>query len=369
MGFFHLIIVELKRVFRSRFSLFVTFLIPIALMIISIFLFNSFTEINMKIGVLNLDKDPLSRLTVGIVMSMFRGGTLSYVDQNYLQKLLSGELNAVVVIPEDFTKNLYSGKPTVIKFIPSPIDFQLSTVTYHVFNSMFKDLNGSPFFDPQVIRYLFTSPGYPAPQLDIAAKENLFSIPSVLAPVALFLTSALIVFVLSIQTVVRDKNFGLIEYYVSANFGSLKYSLAKVLAISMVGILVSCVALIFELILKVDVPLNLTLNLLLINSLVHASLGIMISALSNNENFASLIGICFVILIFLFSGIAVPVTSIPKALRIFALYNPLFLETGILRKAQMYNKPDFNGIFILTVEAIILILSAILVIKKQFVRR
>lgn len=86
-----LILTEVNRVFKNKLSFLIMFLVPIVVVFLTLIMFNSFSVLNTKIGILNLDDDPLSRFTVGTVMSLFRGGTISYVGPNYQSKLLSGE--------------------------------------------------------------------------------------------------------------------------------------------------------------------------------------------------------------------------------------------------------------------------------------
>ncbi len=369
MSMWGLVFAELKRILRNRFAIFVILLLPTLVILSSIMLFNSFAKMNLRIGVLNLDKDPLSRLTVGVIMSMFKGGTLSYVDQDYVERLMDGEMNAVVIIPENFTKNLYATKQTNINFVPSPVDFHLSVIAYQVFNSMFEDLNGSPFFDPQVIRFLFTSPGYPSPKLTVGTEERLFTLPSVLAPLAIFLTTAFVVLILSVQSVVRDEKQSLIEYYTSIGAKPRNYVAAKTISYTILGIAESMVALFILVILHVELPLLLVLVLVVLNSLFHAAFGVLLSSLSKTESVANLVGASAMIVTFFLSGMIVPIASIPRFVRFVAVYNPLFMSNYALRKAQMYGVVDLRDFLLMLIEIVIVCLSAFVAIEFNFKRR
>ncbi len=369
MSIFRLAVSELKKLTRSRFAVLVFLLLPALVIFASVLLFSGFAGTNIKIGVLNLDKDTMSQLTVGVVMSMFKGGTVLYVDQDYVHKLLRGEVNAVVIIPENFSKNLYSAKQTTMHFVPSPVDFQLSVVTYQVFSSMLRDLNGSPFFAPQVIRYLFTSPGYPSPQLVVGTSERLFTLPSVLAPIALFLTSAFVVMILSVQTVVQDERRNLIEYYISLNVSSWKYTTAKILSYSFLGTVESIIALMILVLIKVYIPIHLALILLVLNSILHAGLGVLFSAMCKAENLANLAGVSIIIVTFFLSGTVVPVSSMSKSLKAIATHSPIFLENYILRKSQMHGFIDRKDFLVIVLEVLLISCLSFFAVRRIFSKR
>ncbi|ABV33030.1 ABC transporter permease [Pseudothermotoga lettingae] len=332
-----LILTEVNRVFKNKLSFLIMFLVPIVVVFLTLIMFNSFSVLNTKIGILNLDDDPLSRFTVGTVMSLFRGGTISYVGPNYQSKLLSGEYSAIVIIPKDFSKNLYAAKQTTLSFIPSPVDLQVSTIVYRLFNSMFEDLQGSPFFDPQVMKYLFTSPGYPAPKLILPEKEKLMSFESLLTPIAIFLSAAFVIIAISCSSTTLDRQIKLTDMYMTYNLSGFLYIAAKVIAYSLIGMVESAIACLIFVSIGVYLPVGLLIFLTFMNSFFHASFGVMLSCITDNLQIASLLGVGTIIVSFFLSGMVVPISSMPEIVQTISKYSPLFSVNYVLRKSQIYD--------------------------------
>ncbi|KAF2957526.1 hypothetical protein AS159_07630 [Thermotoga sp. Ku-13t] len=334
--FFGMFMMELKRTLKNPYSLALILAVPLIITVTAVVLFSSLGFLHTKIGIFNLDTDPLSRFTVGIVMSMFKGGNISYVGEDYDQKLLNGELQAVVVIPKDFSKKLYAAEQTELIFIPSPVDLQLSTIIYRTFRSMFEDLNGSPFFDPKVIRYLFTSPGYPAPKLSAFEKESVLSFSSMLVPIVVFLSTACVLFSIAASSFQQDEQSRLTELFISMGVGKLSYALSKMAAYTTVGLLVSFSSL---LILSLFGAISVTpmiLVLLFLNALFHACVGLIVSSLSPNVQVSSMLSVGLTLVSFYFSGTVVPLSAMPSKLQAIAWNYPLFLMSYVLRKQQLF---------------------------------
>jgi len=342
--FLSMLSAELKRNLKNPYSLMLILIVPVIITIIAIVLFSSLGFLQTRIGILNLDTDPLSRLTVGVVMSMFRGGNIIYVSEDYQQKLLSGDLQAVVVIPKDFSRRLYAAQQTELIFIPSPVDLQVSTVMYRAFRSLFEDLNGSPFFDPQVIRFLFTSPGYPAPKLSALEREKVLNLTSLLIPITVFLSSACVLLAIVSSSFQMDEQSKLTELFVSMDVRGFTYVASKILAYTSIGLIVSVAALLILLRFKVQLITPTTLTLIALNSLFHASVGLILSAISPNMQVSSMFSVALTAVSFYFSGSVVPLSSMPARLQVFARNYPLFLTIYSLRKQQLFALDILNDI-------------------------
>lgn len=360
---------ELKRTLKNPYSLVLILIVPLVVTTIAIVLFSSFGFLQTKIGILNLDTDPLSRLTVGIVMSLFRGGNISYVSEDYRQKLLNGDLQAVVVIPKDFSRKLYAAQQTELIFIPSPVDLQVSTVMYRTFQSMFEDLNGSPFFDPQVIRYLFSSPGYPAPKLSALEREKVLNLTSLLIPVTVFLSSACVLLAIASGSFQLDEQSKLTELFLSMNVGKFTYVVSKILAYTSVGLTLSMVALLILLRFRVFLITPAMIELIVLNSLFHASVGLIISAVSPNTQVSSMLSVVLTVVSFYFSGSVVPLSSMPTHLQSFARNYPLFLAIYTLRKQQLFEFDVTSDIKKMTLLVVVFVVLSVVAGSSKLRRR
>lgn len=364
-----LVITDLKRIFKNRLSVFAIIFVPLLVILLTTILFNSYSLFRARIGIVNQDTDPLSRFTVGIIMSLFKGGTISYVGIDYEKRLINGEYNAIVVIPKDFSKDLYAARQTVISFIPSPVDLQVSSIMYQLFRSMFEDLQGSPFFDPQVLRYLFASPGYPAPKLVMSEKEELLSFKSLLTPIAIFLSAAFVVIALSCNSIVTEKENGLTDIYLSNNLNHACYTVSKILSYTTLGIIESFIASTLFILLKVHLPVGLLVLLIILNSFFNACIGVLMSYLATNTQTANLFGLSIVVISFFLSGMIVPISSMPQVIRTVAKYFPLFLTNYTLRKTQIYGLIGINELVVTAIVSMIIFFLALIAGNFYFKRR
>lgn len=364
-----LILTDLKRIFKNRLSILTIIMVPVLVILLTTILFNSYSLFRARIGIVNQDSDPLSRFTVGIVMSLFKGSTISYAGSDYENRLMNGEYNAIVIIPKDFSKDLYAAKQTTISFIPSPVDLQVSSIMYQLFKSMFEDLQGSPFFDPQVIRYLFASSGYPAPKLVMSEKEELLSFKSLLTPIAIFLSAAFVVIALSSGSTVSEKESGLIDIYLSTNLSHISYTVSKIFSYTILGIIESLIACILFILLKVHLPVGLLTILIILNSFFHACVGIILSYLATNTQTANLFGLSVVVISFFLSGMIVPISSMPNIVQTVSKYFPLFLTNYILRKTQIYGLFSMNEIKVMLICSMIVFFLALISGISYFKRR
>lgn len=187
---FRIAIVELKRILKKRSSLMMIIAAPVLVVLISLLFMQGYNLQTMKLGIYNEDNSIWSSLVMRFIGTILRQENIVKVDQNYEKLLKKGKLNAVIVIPKGFAAKLYSKQPTQMIFIPSPIDLHLAAAIYNVLDSVLADFQGSAFFDPKVLRYIFTESDYPVPRLTLKDSELRFS--DLISPFIVFFTAILI---------------------------------------------------------------------------------------------------------------------------------------------------------------------------------
>ncbi|ABR30251.1 ABC transporter [Thermosipho melanesiensis] len=357
---------EFKRLIGKPLNIILIILLPVVLTIASIIFFNGFGVTNVKLGVYNLDDSPLSQFTIKLVMSFFNGGTLTYVDKNYTEKLQSGELNAVMIIPENFTDALYNGQRVDIDFIPSPVDLQLSVGIYNVLNSIFNDLSGSPFFNPQVLRYLFVSQETPAPRFVPKTKNFKTDFGTLFSPAILFLSVIFLIIAIGVLTIINDRELGLINIFKVNNEKWYKYTVVKFLALFFLGIVVSIGVYVAGITLNIKIPFSIFFPLSLTAIIFHSSLALLISSISPNKAMANIIGISLSMFFFFASGSITPVTTLPKLMFKVASYTPSYKLTYALRNYQLNGIPINSELLYLTLISVVSFLVMMLTIKKEF---
>ncbi|HIP92550.1 MAG TPA: ABC transporter permease [Thermotoga sp.] len=334
---FHIMHYELKRIFKRLGSIMVVFIAPVLVAILASAFFSGYEFQTMKLGVYLEDKSLPAQLTVKLLTSFFKGKSVIEVSSNFDDLLIEGKLNAVIIIPEGFTQSLYKKKRTYLPFIPSPVDLQVASAIYRVVNSLFTDLEGSAFFDPQILKYLFVDKGYPSPRLVMKNSKESIDFESLISPSVIFFSSVLIIISLLSLSVVSDNEKGILDLYISMNLKWWEYSLGKILSYAALGFIISmlaCIMIIFTT--NINIPVKWILILSMLNALFHSSIGFVVSSLSPTRNVASLVAVSLIGLFFFMSGTIVPVSSLPEILKALSIKTFPFKIVYILRRIQIY---------------------------------
>ena len=326
---------EFKRVFKRPSTYVVLFLVPVLFVILGSVFFNSFGATNLRIGVYSQDKSPLSKFTVGVVMSLFQGGTIQYVGSDFQKKLMDGELNAVVIIPSNFTISLFSARQTEIKYIPSPVDTQLSAAAYLVFQKLFEDLSGGPFFNPKVLQQMYTSSNVPAPKL-VTEKELDFS--QVFAPSLILIITMFAALMVGSGLIVYDKEQGLIQYYIVGGIDPVVYYLMKFFVVFFVSFLAGIVSYLIFFLSGFSVDFYAILVIIGLNAIFHSTLGLLISSFSKTSMVSNLFGTTLSVLLLFASGAITSVSSLPELGRRLLNFVPIYNSVYILRTLQLFSE-------------------------------
>jgi len=326
---------EFKRVFKRPSTYVVLFLVPVLFVILGSVFFNSFGATNLRIGVYSQDKSPLSKFTVGVVMSLFQGGTIQYVGSDFQKKLMDGELNAVVIIPSNFTISLFSARQTEIKYIPSPVDTQLSAAAYLVFQKLFEDLSGGPFFNPKVLQQMYTSSNVPAPKL-VTEKELDFS--QVFAPSLILIITMFAALMVGSGLIVYDKEQGLIQYYIVGGIDPVVYYLMKFFVVFFVSFLAGIVSYLIFFLSGFSVDFYAILVIIGLNAIFHSTLGLLISSFSKTSMVSNLFGTTLSVLLLFASGAITSVSSLPELGRKLLNFVPIYNSVYILRTLQLFSE-------------------------------
>lgn len=360
---------ELKRILNKPINIVLIVLLPLIITIASIIFFNGFGITYVKLGVYNLDNSPLSQFTIKLVMSFFKGGTLTYVDKDYTKLLEKGELNAVLIIPSNFTDALYKGQKVHIDFIPSPVDLQLSVGIFNVLNSIFNDLSGSPFFDPKVLRYLFVGEGSPAPDFVPKTKNFSTKFGDLFSPAILFLSVVFLLLSIGVLSIVNDRELGLISIFKVNNEKWYKYITIKFLVLFIIGFIVSFVVFIGGYFFGIKIPLNVFLPLATLGVIFHSSLALILSTISPNKTVANILSISFAMFFFFTSGSITPVSTLPKFMFKLASLTPVYKLTYAIRNYQLNGVSINSELKYLMFLSIVFFILMVLISKKEFAKK
>lgn len=339
--FLKLLKLEFRRFLRRPSTYLAITIMPLVLITLGGLFFKSLGAQNLRIGVYSRDRSPLSKFTVGVVMSLFQGGTVSYVGEDYEQKLMSGEYHAVVIIPEDFTSSLFSAKRTKLYYVPSPVDTHLSAAAFLVFKKLFDDLGGGPFFNPQVLRQMYVSKSVPAPEL-ITEKGLDFS--QVFAPALIFLSIMFAGIVIGSGVMVRDREENLTTHYALANSSPLIILLLKLLPTFVLSASAGFASFGLFAALGLRIKTSIVALLVLNNAIFYSMLGLLISTLSKSSLTAYLLSSTLSFLFLLSSGALTPISSLPVSLRKVVKLLPSTTAVYLTRVMQFFGERDVSNL-------------------------
>ncbi len=330
---------DLKRIFSRPSTYFILFLAPIIFVVVGSVFFNSLGATDLKIGVYSMDRSPLSKFTVGVVMSLFQGSTLKYVGPDYMEELKNGELQAVVVIPDGFTTGLFSGKQTQIKYVPSPVDTHVAAASYMVFRRLFEDLSGGPFFNPKVLQQMYASTSVPAPKL---VTERTLDFTQAFAPSLIFIITMFVSIMIGSGLVVYDREKNLFKLFSLSNMNTFQYAFSKIFSVFVVSVISGVVAYLMFLITGFQINALEVILLIIVTALFHSALGILISALSTNSFVSNLLGASVSLILLLTSGALTPISSLPKILKEIVSFFPIYSAVYSTRLLQFFPSSNDN---------------------------
>ncbi|AIY87220.1 MULTISPECIES: ABC transporter permease [unclassified Thermotoga] len=363
---FRIAIVELKRILKKRSSLMMIIAAPVLVVLISLLFMQGYNLQTMKLGIYNEDNSIWSSLVMRFIGTILRQENIVKVDQNYEKLLKEGKLNAVIVIPKGFAAKLYSKQPTQMIFIPSPIDLHLAAAIYNVLDSVLADFQGSAFFDPKVLRYIFTESDYPVPRLKLKDSELRFS--DLISPFVVFFTAILITVSLASVSTFLDREKNLHEMFLVYNLPAWKYACGKILAYTIIGASVSFIAYSLTVILTGDsLDFFITSVLILLNALLHTSVGFLVSSISPDKSLANILGVSVIGISLFSSGFAIPISNLPDILRRIAMSTPVFRTMYALRVYQLEHTVDNRSIFVVLLWTVVLF--SISILSGKFVIR
>jgi ABC-2 type transport system permease protein len=363
---FRITVVELKRILKKRSSLMMIIASPVLVVLISLLFMQGYNLQTMKLGIYNEDNSIWSSLVMRFIGTILRQENIVKVDQNYEKLLKEGKLNAVIVIPKGFAAKLYSKQPTQMIFISSPIDLHLAAAIYNVLDSVLADFQGSAFFDPKVLRYIFTESDYPVPRLTLKDSELRFS--DLISPFIVFFTAILITVSLASVSTFLDREKNLHEMFLVYNLPARKYACGKILAYTVIGASVSFIAYALTVILTGDnLGFFVTSVLILLNALLHTSVGFLVSSISPDKSLANILGVSVIGISLFSSGFAIPISNLPDILRRIAMSTPVFRTMYALRVYQLEHTVDNRSIFVVLLWTTVLF--SISVLSGKFVIR
>ncbi len=325
---------EVRQLMRDKRMLYVLFVFPFVLLILFGYAIN-FDVHHIKLAVYDRDnseitRDFLNRLTSSNYFDLVDHLSSEKKIRNVLDQ---GEAQVVLVFPQDFSQNIYSGRPVNVQILVAGVDANTASVIMNYMRAasatfsqkMSNDLlrvRGRHFSIPIDLepRFLYN------PDLN----STRYLIPGLISMILIM--TAVISIALSI---VREKERGTMEQINVSPLSSVELLIGKTIPYTFIALAVASMIL-FAGYLLFDVTVKGSVLLLFLSTFIFLfaslNLGILISTISDSQQVAfQLAALISLLPSFLLSGFVFPIESMPPVIQIFTNITPVKFYIVVLR--------------------------------------
>lgn len=349
-----------------KFSLILA-LFPIFLLIFFGYAIN-FDIKNVRISIVDNDHSELSREIILYLKNSSYFSVQSIDEKLAYKKFVQSKIDAGLIIPNNFSKNLNKNLPTSLQVCIIGTDANAAKIISRYFEIFANSIS------TKINQKLYSNKNIDFSNLiNITFKYNptlnttIFFMPGLIA---------MILIVISVVAVslsfVKEKEMGTIEQLIISPITEFEYILSKILPYAILSLFEALALLIFAY-LVFDVPFQGSLFDFIIVSIVYLIcgllMGLFISTISNAQQTAFLISALISLLpTFLLSGFVFNIDSMPKAIQILTNLTPAKFYISALRNIMIRGssfKHFWLDFFYLVIFANIALIAVLYVLKKQ----
>ncbi|MCX7798117.1 MAG: ABC transporter permease [Melioribacter sp.] len=289
--------------------------------------------------------------------------TNNYKDIEYF--LLSGNATAGIVIPQNFSKDLFSGNSTKVQVIIDGSDGTKGSIAIGYIQAATSE------FTQSVIKNLVSKKGIaiitrniqPAVRIwyNPELKTRVFMVPAITALLLMIMTM-----LLTSLAIVKEKEMGTLEQLIVTPIKPWQLVLGKILPfiiLSFVIIILVNSVMVFWF----DIPIKGNLFLFFLASFIFTlstlGLGLFVSTISKTQQQAMMVTVFAVMMpMIYFSGFVFPIENMPRIIQYITYFVPLkyflIIIRGVILKGNGFYELWQNLLIMLFMGIIILILSA-----------
>jgi ABC-2 type transport system permease protein len=325
---------EVRQLKRDTRMLYVLFVFPFVLLILFGYAIN-FDVHHIKMVVYDRDKSENTRDFIQRLTSSSYFDLVGYINsENKIKEVLDrSEAQAVVVFPQDFSRNIYSNQTAAIQILIAGIDANTASVISNYMNAAAATYNYKITSQAMAVRgrgeYIpinLEPRFWFNPDLD----STLYLIPGLIS--IILIMTAVISIALSI---VREKERGTIEQINVSPLSSIELLVGKTIPYSVIALLIASLILFAGYILF-GVTIRGNVILLFISTLIFLfaclNLGILISSISDSQQVAfQMSSLVSLLPSFILSGFVFPIDSMPPVIQILTNITPVKFYIIILR--------------------------------------
>ncbi|MCU7495254.1 MAG: ABC transporter permease [Ignavibacteria bacterium] len=326
---------EVRQLKRDTRMLLIIFLFPVLLLVIFGYAIN-FDVHHIKIAIYDRDKSEDTRAFINTLTSSSYFDLVGSINSSsQIKKYLDEQIaQAVIVFPEDMSRNLNSKKDTRLQILIDGVNGNTATLIMNYLN--LATMTYSQGFSGKVLALTGRGGTYVPVDLEPVFWYNpsldsrYFLIPGLIAMIMI------ITAVISISlSIVREKELGTIEQINVSPLSSIELILGKTVPYAVISLLVAVFILISGYFLF-SMPIKGNLILLFLTTLVFIfaslSLGIFVSSVATNQQvafqMASLISMLPSVIL---SGFIFPIESMPAFIQLLSNITPAKFYIIILR--------------------------------------
>jgi len=353
---------------RNRMELVAFIIMPIFMMVMTGYIFPSENSLkNVSLGVIENDKGSISQgiITVLEKMKLSDKNNNIFLLHNFgnlekaKEELKKGNLNAILVIPENFSSSMEEGQQGVLTLIIDQSNPQISSMLTGIIEKIIEGLankvaveklvgmiatkspDGKPVpfnsailpstqskFNPQVLvkPFIIETEGL------VPGKQNYFQF---MAPGIIAMVVVMAVMVGLAASISREKELGTLDGILVAPISRLCIILGKALSQTIRGLLQGSIVLLLSIFLfgvKIYGSISLVILLLFLGVFSFIGLGILISALATEQETAMTIMMTLTFPMIFLSGVFFPIKQMPGFMQIISRILPLTYAIEALRK-------------------------------------
>jgi len=366
---------DLKNYFRSKETLFYTIAFPLLFMLIFGFIYSGSEGFSyrMNVCIVNLDHPEGKVDVTGQVAEALIGGmrnstvfdvyvinttTLPKKTEPPFLNMSKGELDGIVIIPEDFTESVTMGKQTKVDVIINEEDPNKERINQGLIRGYFKGFNRAlqeisieialQYLQPEnatlIRQYLeaFAEPVITNITGTVPSTERVsrlkFFIPGIIGFIILFTGTTFSAIPIALE---RDK--GTLQRLLTTPTSSWTVLAGKALAVMsavIIGIIVvTGIGLAIFNVKGLYWPLHLLIPCILLSSLNSIGTGLIFSSITRDANAANGISIAFTVSMQFFIGLYFPLELMPEPIQAVAKVFPLTYGVEAIRRLMLYNAP------------------------------
>jgi ABC-2 type transport system permease protein len=332
---------------RDRLRLVTFVIMPIFMMVMTGYVFpNQNVLKNAPLGVVNLDQGPIGAQIISGLNQASPGQGEKLLKLTYLkdeaeadQEIKGQEINGAIVIPADFSSKIAAGQQANITTITDQSNPQISLILSSTLDMLMSDISNQ--MASKKVEALIPGVADPQGVINPFVVETKGIVPGnpnyfeFMAPGIMAMVIMMAAMIGLAGSVSRERELGTMDGILSAPISRLSVVVGKSFALGVRGLLQAALTLILAVLLfgvVVHGNLGIVILLLILTVFSFIGIGIIISAVSSDQETAMTIMMTVMFPMMFLSGAFFPVQQMPMVLQWISKIIPLTYSVEALRK-------------------------------------